>query len=172
GVQTCALPIGSRRDGQGAPATRPSRPDPAETIHFASIPAIFLPMEKLAVVDFGGQYTHLIARRIRQLGVYSEVVPSDVKAEDLAKIEGLKGIILSGGPSSVYEPGAPACDAALFTLGLPVLGLCYGHQLMARTLGGEVSRGLVHEFGPAALRPEPGHPLFRDISAERIVWMS
>lgn len=129
-------------------------------------------MEKLAVVDFGGQYTHLIARRIRQLGVYSEVVPSDVKADDLAKIEGLKGIILSGGPSSVYEPGAPTCDPAIFTLGLPVLGLCYGHQLMARTLGGEVKRGLVHEFGPAALNPEAGHPLFAGVSPESIVWMS
>lgn len=126
-------------------------------------------MEKIAVVDFGGQYTHLIARRIRQLGVYSEVVPADAEAANLKEY---KGIILSGGPSSVYEPGAPACDPALFTLGVPVLGLCYGHQLMARTLGGEVSRGLVHEFGPAALRPEPGHPLFRDISAESIVWMS
>jgi len=129
-------------------------------------------MEKLAVVDFGGQYTHLIARRIRQLGVYSEVVPSDVKASDLKALEGLKGIILSGGPSSVYEPGAPDCDPALFTLGLPILGLCYGHQLMARTLGGEVKRGLVHEFGPAALKPESGHPLFRDISPESVVWMS
>src|SRR5690606_13227433 len=129
-------------------------------------------MEKIAVVDFGGQYTHLIARRIRQLGVYSEVVPADAKAADLRALEGLKGIILSGGPSSVYEPGAPACDPALFTLGVPVLGLCYGHQLMARTLGGEVKRGLVHEFGPAALRPEANHPLFENISAESMVWMS
>jgi GMP synthase (glutamine-hydrolysing) len=129
-------------------------------------------MEKIAVVDFGGQYTHLIARRIRQLGVYSEVVPSDVKAADLSAIEGLKGIIFSGGPSSVYEPGAPSCDAQIFTLGLPVLGLCYGHQLMARTLGGEVKRGLVHEFGPAALKPESGHPLFANISPESMVWMS
>ena len=133
-------------------------------------------MEKIAVVDFGGQYTHLIARRIRQLGVYSEVVPADVKAADLRALDGLKGIILSGGPSSVYEPGAPACDPALFTLSLPVLGLCYGHQLMARTLGGEVKRGLVHEFGPAALRPlrdgNADHPLFTGVSRDSIVWMS
>lgn len=126
-------------------------------------------MEKIAVVDFGGQYTHLIARRIRQLGVYSEVVPAHVKPEELV---GYKGIILSGGPSSVYEPGAPQCELGIFALGLPVLGLCYGHQLMAKTLGGEVKRGLVHEFGPAALRAEAGHALFRDISAESIVWMS
>jgi GMP synthase (glutamine-hydrolysing) len=126
-------------------------------------------MEKIAVVDFGGQYTHLIARRIRQLGVYSEVVPAHAKPEDLG---GYKGIILSGGPSSVYEPGAPSCDPGIFALGLPVLGLCYGHQLMARTLGGEVKRGLVHEFGPAALKPESGHPLFQNVSAASVVWMS
>jgi GMP synthase (glutamine-hydrolysing) len=126
-------------------------------------------MEKIAVVDFGGQYTHLIARRIRQLGVYSEVVPSHVKPGELG---GYKGIILSGGPASVYAPGAPSCDPGLFTLGLPVLGLCYGHQLMSRTLGGEVKRGLVHEFGPAALAPEAGHPLFKNVSGASVVWMS
>jgi GMP synthase (glutamine-hydrolysing) len=126
-------------------------------------------MEKIAVVDFGGQYTHLIARRIRQLGVYSEVVPAHVKPEDL---RAYKGVILSGGPSSVYEPGAPSCDPGIFALGLPVLGLCYGHQLMAKTLGGEVKRGLVHEFGPAALKPEPAHTLFQNVSGESIVWMS
>jgi GMP synthase (glutamine-hydrolysing) len=130
-------------------------------------------MEKIAVVDFGGQYTHLIARRIRQAGVYSEVAPAHASAEEL---KGYKGIILSGGPSSVYEPGAPSCDPGIFALGLPVLGLCYGHQLMAKTLGGEVKRGLVHEFGPAALRPlegqNGGHPLFKNVSPASIVWMS
>src|ERR1700722_13611789 len=110
-------------------------------------------MEKIAVVDFGGQYTHLIARRIRQLGVYSEVVPPQVKPEDLKGLAaGYKGIILSGGPSSVYDPGAPTCDPSLFQIGLPVLGLCYGHQLLSRSLDGEVKRGKVHEFGPALLR--------------------
>ncbi len=126
-------------------------------------------MEKLAVVDFGGQYTHLIARRIRQLGVYSEVVPAQIKPEELKEC---KGIILSGGPSSVYDEGAPGCDPTLLRAGFPILGLCYGHQLLSRSLGGEVKRGQVHEFGPALLRPNPGHPLFRDISPETEVWMS
>jgi GMP synthase (glutamine-hydrolysing) len=130
-------------------------------------------MEKIAVVDFGGQYTHLIARRIRQLGVYSEVVPADAAPSDL---KDFKGIILSGGPSSVYAPGAPDCDAGIFTLGLPILGLCYGHQLMSHKLGGEVKRGLVHEFGPADFQPATGSgkasPLFKDVSASSTVWMS
>ncbi len=126
-------------------------------------------MEKIAVVDFGGQYTHLIARRIRQQGVYSEVVPANANPEEL---RGYQGIILSGGPSSVYDPEAPGCDAGLFALGLPILGLCYGHQLMSRSLGGEVKRGLVHEFGPAALRPDPEHPLFRNVPPSSVVWMS
>jgi GMP synthase (glutamine-hydrolysing) len=126
-------------------------------------------MEKIAVVDFGGQYTHLIARRIRQLGVYSEVVPAQAKPRDL---KGYKGIILSGGPSSVYDEGAPGCDPGIFALEIPLLGLCYGHQLMCRTLGGEVTRGLVHEFGPANLKPEKGHPLFKAVSASSTVWMS
>jgi GMP synthase (glutamine-hydrolysing) len=126
-------------------------------------------MEKIAVVDFGGQYTHLIARRIRQLGVYSEVVPALANPVDL---KGYKGIILSGGPSSVYDEGAPVCDPGIFTLGTPLLGLCYGHQLMSRSLGGEVTRGLVHEFGPADLKPVAGHPLFKNVSPASTVWMS
>ena len=130
-------------------------------------------MEKIAVVDFGGQYTHLIARRIRQMGVYSEVVPADVAPSEL---KGYKGIILSGGPSSVYAPDAPDCDAGIFALGIPILGLCYGHQLMSQKLGGEVKRGLVHEFGPAELKPvaRAGQtsPLFQNVSASSTVWMS
>lgn len=125
-------------------------------------------MEKIAVVDFGGQYTHLIARRVRQLGVYSEVVPSHVKPEEL---KAFKGVILSGGPSSVYAEGSPTCDAGIFALGLPVLGICYGHQLMNHLLGGVVKRGLVHEFGPAGLHPQD-HPLFKDVSPASVVWMS
>jgi len=130
-------------------------------------------MEKIAIVDFGGQYTHLIARRIRQLGVYSEVVPPQVTYQDLlGPKQAYKGIILSGGPSSVYDAGAPTCDPSLFQIGLPVLGLCYGHQLLSRSLDGEVKRGNVHEFGPALLHPDPAHPLFRGVSSETEVWMS
>lgn len=126
-------------------------------------------MEKIAVVDFGGQYTHLIARRIRQLGVYSEVLPAQV---DPGELKGYKGIILSGGPSSVYGKDAPVCDPGVFTVGLPILGLCYGHQLLSKSLGGEVKRGKVHEFGPASLHPDRSHPLFTGLSADTEVWMS
>ncbi len=126
-------------------------------------------MEKIAVVDFGGQYTHLIARRIRQLGVYSEVVPPNVEPLEL---KAYKGVILSGGPSSVYDEGAPTCDPGVFQTGLPILGLCYGHQLLSRSLNGEVKRGKVHEFGPASLKPDTAHPLFRGIASETEVWMS
>jgi GMP synthase (glutamine-hydrolysing) len=126
-------------------------------------------MEKVGVVDFGGQYTHLIARRIRQLGVYSEVIaPQDGKA----KIAGYKALIFSGGPSSVYDDGAPQANPDLLGSGLPVLGLCYGHQLVSRTLGGEVKRGKVHEFGPADFHPDVSHPLFHGLSASSTVWMS
>src|SRR5690606_19339055 len=85
-------------------------------------------MEKVGVVDFGGQYTHLIARRIRQLGVYSEVLSCQSGPEQL---QGLSGLIFSGGPSSVYDADAPACSRAILDAGLPVLGLCYGHQLIS-----------------------------------------
>ena len=126
-------------------------------------------MEKVGVVDFGGQYTHLIARRVRQLGVYSEVVSAQAGAEEL---KAYKGLIFSGGPSSVYEEDAPQANPAILKSGLPILGLCYGHQLICRELGGEVKRGKVHEFGPAELHPDPSHPLFTGMSATSVVWMS
>jgi GMP synthase (glutamine-hydrolysing) len=126
-------------------------------------------MEKVGVIDFGGQYTHLIARRVRQLGVYSEVVSAQAGAEEL---QGYKGLIFSGGPSSVYEADAPQANPAILKSGLPILGLCYGHQLVCRDLGGEVKRGKVHEFGPAELHPDPSHPLFAGMSQTSVVWMS
>ncbi len=86
------------------------------------------------VVDFGAQYAQLIARRVREAGVYSELVPHTATAEEIAAKEPV-GIILSGGPSSVYEPGAPAIDPGVFDLGVPTLGICYGFQVMAQTLG-------------------------------------
>jgi GMP synthase (glutamine-hydrolysing) len=126
-------------------------------------------MEKVGVVDFGGQYTHLIARRIRQLGVYSEVVSPHAGADE---VKAYKGLIFSGGPASVYEPEAPQANPGLLKSGLPILGLCYGHQLICRDLGGEVKRGKVHEFGPAELHPDRSHPLFAGMSETSIVWMS
>lgn len=126
-------------------------------------------MEKIGVVDFGGQYTHLIARRIRQLGVYSEVLsPRDGKE----KLAGYKALIFSGGPSSVYDADAPQANPDLLAAGLPILGLCYGHHLVSRSLGGEVKRGKVHEFGPAEFHPDHSHPLFHGLSDASTVWMS
>lgn len=123
------------------------------------------------VVDLGAQYAQLIARRIRECHVYSEIVPHDLSAAELARRRPA-GIVLSGGPASVYEEGAPEVDPGLFELGVPVLGICYGHQLMARTLGGEVTATGRREYGGATLRVlEPG-VLLRDLAPEEPVWMS
>ena len=126
--------------------------------------------DSVLVVDFGAQYSKLIARRVRECHVLSEIVPHDTPAGELAARRP-KGIILSGGPSSVYEPGAPSADPELFELGVPVLGICYGHQLMASTLGGEVARGAGGEFGRAELEATGGL-LFNDLPLEQTVWMS
>src|SRR3989338_5623022 len=106
-------------------------------------------MDKIAVLDFGGQYAHLIANRIRRLGVYSEIFDASVPA---AKLRFHKGIIFSGGPNSVYEKGAPTCDPEIFPLNIPVLCICYGHQLMAHLLGGKVKSGGVKEYGRAKIQ--------------------
>lgn len=126
-------------------------------------------MDKIGVIDFGGQYTHLIARRIRQAGVFSEVLASQNPPKDLASF---KGLIFSGGPSSVYDAGAPDVAQAYLESGLPILGLCYGHQLLCQKLGGQVKRGKVQEFGPADFAPDLSHPLFSGVSAKSRVWMS
>src|SRR6267154_5075432 len=93
--------------------------------------------EVIPILDFGSQYAQLIARRVREKGVYSELVRPDISAADLKKLNP-KGIILSGGPSSVYEAGAPKCDPRIFDLGIPVLGICYGMHLACEVLGGKV----------------------------------
>ncbi|MGQ0680221.1 MAG: glutamine-hydrolyzing GMP synthase [Actinomycetota bacterium] len=126
--------------------------------------------DTVLVVDFGAQYSKLIARRVRECHVLSEIVPHDVTAERIAARRP-KGLILSGGPSSVYEPDAPQPVAGLFELGVPVLGICYGHQLMASTLGGSVARGAGGEFGRAELSATGGL-LFSDLPWEQTVWMS
>jgi GMP synthase (glutamine-hydrolysing) len=123
------------------------------------------------VVDFGAQYAQLIARRVRECHVYSEIVPYDVPPPDLAARRPA-AIILSGGPASVYEPGAPALNAALLDLGVPVLGICYGQQAMAQALGGEVRPTGAREYGRTDLEAMSSAVLFRDLPGQQSVWMS
>jgi len=127
--------------------------------------------DTVLVLDFGAQYAQLIARRVRECHVYSEVVPYDVDPA-VVGARGARALILSGGPASVYEPVAPALDPRLLDLGIPVLGLCYGQQAMARALGGRVEPTGVREYGRTSLSAEVQSVLFRDLPAEQTVWMS
>ena len=129
------------------------------------------PLSTVLVFDFGAQYGQLIARRVRDLHVYSEIVPCDIPADELAAMKP-SALILSGGPASVYAEDAPSVDPAIFTLGLPVLGFCYGHQIMAVTLGGEVAHSEVGEYGPAKIERVPDSALFNATPLEQTVWMS
>jgi len=123
------------------------------------------------VVDLGAQYAQLIARRIRECHVYSEIVAHDLPLEQV-KAKRPAGIVLSGGPASVYEEGAPVVDPGLFELGVPVLGICYGHQLMARALGGEVAATGQREYGGTTLLLDEPGVLLQDLAPEEQVWMS
>jgi GMP synthase (glutamine-hydrolysing) len=128
------------------------------------------PTPQIVVLDAGGQYCHLIARKVRELGVCAEVCASHTPAAGLAAA---RGLILSGGPASVYEPGSPTVDPAVFSLGIPVLGICYGHQLMAHLLGGRVQPGEHGEYGLAQLEILGASPLCAGLDpARRQVWMS
>ncbi len=130
------------------------------------------PEEVVLVFDFGAQYGQLIARRVRDLHVYSEIVPCDIKAAEVRELAP-SAIILSGGPASVYADDAPSVDAAVFELGIPILGFCYGQQIMASTLGGTVSHTDKGEYGPAQLvRSENASQLLGETPAEQRVWMS
>ncbi len=128
-------------------------------------------MEKIIVIDFGSQYTQLIARRIREFNVYSEIIPCNAPFIEIKKRKPT-GIILSGGPASVYEEGAPSIDKELFSLGIPVLGICYGMQLITYILGGKVSRAQKREYGKAVLKIDDFSDIFSDVSQETVVWMS
>jgi len=130
-----------------------------------------LEKEFIAILDFGSQYTQLIARRIREKSVFSKVLSHKVTASELKHLNP-KGIILSGGPSSVYDQNAPNCDLNLFSLGIPVLGICYGMQLMAHTLGGKVIRSDKREYGRAELLIDRENPLLEGIESSNVVWMS
>ena len=127
--------------------------------------------EWIAVLDYGSQYTQLIARRIREMKVYSEVVSCTTTADDLRRDPPV-GIVLSGGPNSVFEEGAPTVDAGIFGLGIPVLGICYGMQLMSQTLGGRVVPGVEREYGKMPIEVMPGNPIFKGIPSTITVWMS
>ncbi|NLD94837.1 MAG: glutamine-hydrolyzing GMP synthase, partial [Fibrobacter sp.] len=125
--------------------------------------------DTIAVLDFGGQYAHLIANRIRRLGVYSEIVDSDIKAYELSRF---KGIIFSGSPFSVHQEGSPRFDRAILDLKKPILGLCYGHQLISLELGGNIVRGTVKEYGKAVMTIKKTNPILKGLSDNEQVWMS
>ena len=126
---------------------------------------------KIFILDFGSQYTQVIARRVRELQVYSEIVRFDLAAAEIAKLKA-NGIILSGGPASVYDKGAPQVDPQIFSLGIPVLGICYGMQLMAHHLGGQVEFSARREYGPGILHVTNGSLLFDGIGDQLDIWNS
>ena len=148
--------------GQGS-----ARPTPEDTAT-RSVP---VSEEEVVVLDYGGQYSQLIARRVRELGVFSELLPHHVAIEEIERRKPC-GLILSGGPASVYAEGAPKLDRRLLELGIPVLGICYGMQLVTLDLGGRVESAEVGEFGRSDLRVlEPGR-LLEGLPAEQTCWMS
>ncbi len=124
--------------------------------------------ERVVVLDFGGQYNQLIARRVREAGVYSELIPHDAPL-DRIKGDSLSAIIMTGGPDSAYEEGAKACDNSVFSLGVPVLGICYGMQYIAKVFGGEIASAPIREYGHTKIR-FADHPLFNGLGG--VVWMN
>ena len=126
-------------------------------------------MDKIGVLDFGGQYAHLIANRVRRMGVYSEIVQPTA---DLESLSAYKGLIFSGGPSSVYAENAPAFNKDILNFNGPILGICYGHQIICQTLGGQVKPGKVKEYGIARVAKRFDSPLYTDLSDSEVMWMS
>lgn len=125
----------------------------------------------ILILDFGSQYNQLIARRVRDLGVYAEVVPCNITIDKIKAYKPI-GIILSGGPSSVFAEDAFAVDSEIFNLNIPVLGICYGMQLTAHLLGGKVEKGIKGEYGKSNFKILKPCKIFENISEESIVWMS
>ena len=129
-------------------------------------------IEQIIILDFGSQYTQVIARRVRECNVYCTILRYDTPAREIAALKP-KGLVLSGGPSSVYAADAPHPDKAIFDLGIPVLGICYGIQLLAHYLGGKVEPGQKREYGKGALMIKDGScPLFVTLPAKLQVWNS
>src|SRR5437588_5297232 len=129
------------------------------------------PSQRILTFDFGGQYGQLIARRVREQNVFCQIVRHDLSAQRVAELKP-RGLIFSGGPASVYDKGAPHCDPALFDLGVPVLGICYGMQLACHFLGGDVKPSKAREFGRATCRIHESEGLFAGLPSETTVWMS
>jgi len=127
--------------------------------------------DMIAILDFGSQYGQLIARRVREHNVYSRICPAGTTAQELSQMP-LKGIILSGGPASVYAPGAPRCDEKIFEIGVPILGICYGMQLGCQILGAEIIGAESREYGRAALTIADKSDLFANLPDETLVWAS
>ena len=127
--------------------------------------------DKIIVLDFGSQYNQLIARRIREFGVYSELLPNETTMAEIQAMGNVKGIIFSGGPNSVYAENAPKCDPAVFEAGLPLLGICYGMQMSAEMLGGKVAPGTTKEYGKAEITVRDSL-LFKGLPEKQTVWMS
>lgn len=128
-------------------------------------------MQEIIVIDFGSQYTQLIARRIRELKVYSEIIPCTASFSEIEERKP-QGIILSGGPASVFEKDAPSIEKRIFNLGIPILGICYGMQLITHLLGGKVSKAKKREYGKAILKIDDNSTLFSDVKDNSVVWMS
>lgn len=129
------------------------------------------PQERVLILDFGSQYTQLITRKVRECGVYSEIKPFDIAIDDIRRLDP-KGLILSGGPASADEPGAPLPDKRLFDLGVPVLGICYGLQVLAYYFGGKIERAARREYGLAELNVDDDQDLFKNVRAASEAWMS
>ncbi len=127
--------------------------------------------EMIIVLDFGGQYNQLIARRVRECNVYCEVHPYNISLDKIRELHP-KGIIMTGGPNSVYAEGAVLCDREIFELGIPVLGICYGSQVIAHMLGGEVAAAPVSEYGKTEVDADTSAVLFRDVAKKTVCWMS
>src|SRR5437868_10212962 len=127
--------------------------------------------ERILIFDFGAQYGQLIARRVREQNVFCHIVRHDLPAARVAELRP-RGLILSGGPASVYEPGAPVCDPAIFDLGVPTLGICYGMQLACQAIGSKVMPNPSREFGRAHCHIEDTDGLFKGVPQDAVVWMS